>query len=194
MNFRSVVDQFDKTHCENAQYTAGNKVFRSRYKIIELGFYLQNFKYTQKRNNIQYQIPDGYIVKTEVANQVLRYETKYTIANKVLYTITWKEGHAKWVVSSERSASGAVDAFLKKINREKSRLSGTHVFGFDIEILHQIRVGQSKESSKARTISKIIDKRKRPLNEIQLLSQQNKRYALFEREACKKVNHIILQY
>ncbi|PKK61451.1 hypothetical protein RhiirC2_718407 [Rhizophagus irregularis] len=97
----------------DAQYTAGNKVFRSRYKIIELGFYLQNVKYTQKRNNIQYQIPDGYIVKTEVANQVLHYETKYTIANKVLYTITWKEGHAKWVVSSERSASGAVDAFLK---------------------------------------------------------------------------------
>ncbi|PKC66181.1 hypothetical protein RhiirA1_535818 [Rhizophagus irregularis] len=154
VNFRSVVDQFSKTHCENVQYTAGNKVFRSRYKIIELGFYLQNVKYTQKRNNIQYQIPDEYIVKTEVANQVLRYETKYTIANKVLYTITWKEGHAKWVVS----------------------------------------IGQSKESSKARTISKIIDKRKRPLNEIQLLSQQNKRYALFERETCKKVNHIILQY
>ncbi|EXX58808.1 hypothetical protein RirG_194510 [Rhizophagus irregularis DAOM 197198w] len=161
----------------DVQYTAGNKVFRSRYKIIELGFYLQNVKYTQKRNNIQYQIPDEYIVKTEVANQVLRYETKYTIANKVLYTITWKEGRAKW-----------------KINREKSRLSRTHVFGFDIEILHQIQVGQSKESSKARTISKIIDKRKRPLNEIQLLLQQNKRYALFEREACKKVNHIILQY
>ena len=43
-------------------------------------------------------------------------ETKYTIANKILYTITWKEGRAEWVVSSERSASGAVNAFLKVFN------------------------------------------------------------------------------
>lgn len=40
-------------------------------------------------------------------------ETKYTLENKVLYTITWKEGRAEWIVSSERSASGAVNAFLK---------------------------------------------------------------------------------
>ncbi|CAG8856796.1 43151_t:CDS:1, partial [Gigaspora margarita] len=32
-----------------AQYAAGNKIFQSRYKIIELGHYLQNVKYTQKR-------------------------------------------------------------------------------------------------------------------------------------------------
>ena len=44
---------------------------------------------------------------------MLRCETKYTLANKVLYTITWKEGRAEWMVSSERSASGAVNAFLK---------------------------------------------------------------------------------
>ena len=43
-------------------------------------------------------------------------ETKYTLDNKVLYIITWKEGRAEWMVSSERSASGAVSAFLKVIN------------------------------------------------------------------------------
>ncbi|CAG8628708.1 12863_t:CDS:2, partial [Funneliformis caledonium] len=100
-----------------AQYIAGGKVFRSKYKIIALGHYPQNVKYTQKsgcdQNSIQYQISDRYIVKTEVADQMLCCETKYTLKNKVLYTITWKEGRAEWVVSSERSASRAVNAFLK---------------------------------------------------------------------------------
>jgi len=40
-------------------------------------------------------------------------EIKYILANKILYTITWKEGRAEWMVSSERSATGAVNAFLK---------------------------------------------------------------------------------
>jgi hypothetical protein len=52
-------------------------------------------------------------VITEIVSQMIRCETKYTLANKVLYTITWKEGRAEWMVSSERSASGAVSAFLK---------------------------------------------------------------------------------
>ncbi|PKB96069.1 hypothetical protein RhiirA5_432153 [Rhizophagus irregularis] len=94
-------------------------------------------------------------------------ETKYTLANKVLYTITWKEGRAEWMVSSERSASGAVNEFLKKTNRKKSQISGVHVFGFDIEILHQLRIEQPRELS---TDKITIDKRKRPLNEIQSLS------------------------
>lgn len=52
-------------------------------------------------------------MKTEIADQMLCCETKYTLANKVLYTITWKERRAEWMVSSERSASGAVNEFLK---------------------------------------------------------------------------------
>ncbi|RGB38341.1 hypothetical protein C1646_755864 [Rhizophagus diaphanus] len=76
----------------------------------------------------------------------------------------------EWVVSSEQSASGAVNAFLKgKI----LNLWNTYLW-LDIEILHQIRIRQFKEFFKARTISKIINKKKRPLNEIQSLSQQNK--------------------
>ncbi|GET58045.1 hypothetical protein GLOIN_2v1780678 [Rhizophagus irregularis DAOM 181602=DAOM 197198] len=75
---------------------------------LTLGQYPQNVKYTQKsgrgQNAVQYQIPDGYIVKTEVADQMLCCET------------------------NERSASGAVNAFLKKTNREKSKISGIHVF------------------------------------------------------------------
>ncbi|PKY31990.1 hypothetical protein RhiirB3_449879 [Rhizophagus irregularis] len=118
-------------------------------------------------------------------------ETKYTLANKVLYTITWKEGRAEWMVSSERSANGAVNEFLKKTNRKKSQISGVHVFGFDIEILHQLRIEQPRELS---TDKITIDKRKRPLNEIQSLSQQNKRYASFGRNAYKKVKNLILKH
>ena len=100
-----------------AQYTVGERIFRSKYKIIALGHYPQNVKYTQKNKSaVQYQIPDGYIVKTDVADRILCCETKYTLANRVLYTITWKEGQAEWMVSSERSASGAVNAFLKVFN------------------------------------------------------------------------------
>ena len=80
---------------------------------MALGYYPQNVKYTQKRYGVQYQIPDEYIVITEIASQMIRCETKYTFADKVLYTITWKEGRAEWMVSSERSASGAISAFLK---------------------------------------------------------------------------------
>ncbi|POG66794.1 hypothetical protein GLOIN_2v1801857 [Rhizophagus irregularis DAOM 181602=DAOM 197198] len=152
-----------------------------------------NIKYTQKNNHnaVQYPIPDGYNVKTEIADQMLCCETKYTLANKVLYTITWKERRAEWMVSSERSASGAVNEFLKKTNRKKSQISGVHVFGFDIEILHQLRIEQLKELS---TDKITIDKRKRPLNEIQSLSQQNKRYASFGRDTYKKVKNLILKH
>ncbi|PKC54671.1 hypothetical protein RhiirA1_476867 [Rhizophagus irregularis] len=176
-----------------AQYTSGGKNFCSKYKIITLGHYPQNIKYTQKNNHnaVQYPIPDGYNVKTEIADQMLCCETKYTLANKVLYTITWKEGRAEWMVSSERSASGAVNEFLKKTNRKKSQISGVHVFGFDIKILHQLRIEQPRELS---TDKITIDKRKRPLNEIQSLSQQNKRYASFGRNAYKKVKNLILKH
>uniref|UniRef100_U9TBQ2 Uncharacterized protein n=1 Tax=Rhizophagus irregularis (strain DAOM 181602 / DAOM 197198 / MUCL 43194) TaxID=747089 RepID=U9TBQ2_RHIID len=58
--------------------------------MLTLGHYPQNVKYIQKsgRSAVQYQIPNGYIVKTEVADQMLYCETKYTLENKVLYTIT----------------------------------------------------------------------------------------------------------
>ncbi|PKY44892.1 hypothetical protein RhiirA4_419408 [Rhizophagus irregularis] len=167
-------------------YTIRN--VRSRYKIIELGHYPQNVKYTQKssRSVIQYQIPDGYIVKTEAASKTVHCETKYI---PVLYTIKWKEGQAEYSISSERSASGVVNAFLKRIDRENSRLSGIHVFGFDIEILHQAQTGKLSIEKNI-----IIDKRKRPLNEVQSVSQQNKRFALFGRDAHNKIKQLILQH
>ncbi|PKK56761.1 hypothetical protein RhiirC2_799331 [Rhizophagus irregularis] len=94
---------------------------------------------------------------------------KYISVNKVK---RW----AEYLISSERSASGAINAFLKKISRENSRLSGIHVFGLDIEILHQARTG---ELTIAKTTN--INKRKQPLSEVSVL-QQNKRYASFGRE------------
>ncbi|GET51458.1 hypothetical protein GLOIN_2v1828103 [Rhizophagus irregularis DAOM 181602=DAOM 197198] len=169
----------------DALYSIGN--VHSRYKVIALGYYPQNIKYTQKssRSIVQYQIPDGYIIETEAANKAIRCETKYI---PVLYTITWKEGRAEYSISSERSASGAINAFLKRISRENSRLSGIHVFGLDIEILHQAR---TEELTIAKTTN--IDKRKRPLSEVSV-SQQNKRYASFGRDAHKKIKQLILQH
>ena len=78
---------------------------------------------------------------------------------------------------------------LQKINREKSQLSGIHVFGFDIEILQQERVKKSKENFSDNQ----IDKRKRPLNEVSV-SQQFKRFASFGQDAHQKINELILQY
>ncbi|RIA87322.1 hypothetical protein C1645_740222 [Glomus cerebriforme] len=107
----------------DALYTSGN--VRSRYKIIALGHYPQNVKYTQKsRSAIQYQIPDGYIVKMEAASKNVRCEMKYIPINKlnlhkVLYTITWKEGRAEYSISSERSASEAINAFLKMLSESE---------------------------------------------------------------------------
>ncbi|GET59493.1 hypothetical protein GLOIN_2v1828103 [Rhizophagus irregularis DAOM 181602=DAOM 197198] len=138
----------------DALYSIGN--VHSRYKVIALGYYPQNIKYTQKssRSIVQYQIPDGYIIETEAANKAIRCETKY----------------------------------IPRISRENSRLSGIHVFGLDIEILHQAR---TEELTIAKTTN--IDKRKRPLSEVSV-SQQNKRYASFGRDAHKKIKQLILQH
>ncbi|UZO18120.1 uncharacterized protein OCT59_009440 [Rhizophagus irregularis] len=105
----------------DALYSIGN--VHSRYKVIALGYYPQNIKYTQKssRSIVQYQIPDGYIIETEAANKAIRCETKY----------------------------------IPRISRENSRLSGIHVFGLDIEILHQAR---TEELTIAKTTN--IDKKK----------------------------------
>ncbi|GBB96969.1 hypothetical protein RclHR1_28850004 [Rhizophagus clarus] len=75
------------------------------------------------------------------------------------------------MVSNERSASGTVSTFLKKTNQKKSQYSGIHVFRFDIEVLHQVQIEQFRKPSTGKVI---IDKRKRPLNEVQSVSQQNK--------------------
>ncbi|RGB27358.1 hypothetical protein C1646_819807 [Rhizophagus diaphanus] len=101
-----------------------------------------NNPYIDALYSMEMFIQDGYIIETEAANKAIRCETKYIPVNKVLYTITWKEGWAEYSISSERSASGAINAFLKRINRENSRLSGIHVFGLDIEKLHQARTGE----------------------------------------------------
>ncbi|PKK57460.1 hypothetical protein RhiirC2_721213 [Rhizophagus irregularis] len=97
-----------------------------------------------------------------------------------------EKSRTEWSVSSEQSSNGAINTFLKKINQEKSRLSGIQVFGFDIEILHQVRI---EKSSIVKTT--IIDKRKRPLGEVVSASQQNKRYASFGRDVHKKIKQLI---
>lgn len=72
----------------DAEYASGNRIFYFKYKIISLGHYPQNVKWMQKsKNGIQYQIPDDYIIKTEIADRMLCCETKYISTNKILFTI-----------------------------------------------------------------------------------------------------------
>lgn len=40
-------------------------------------------------------------------------ETKYQLNGKVRFTIAWKENRAEWSIYSDRSATSAVNAFLK---------------------------------------------------------------------------------
>ncbi|PKY55917.1 hypothetical protein RhiirA4_487351 [Rhizophagus irregularis] len=118
---------FQQKKIENyIMYTSSGKIFHSKYKIIALRHYSQNVKYTQKNKyGVQYQIPDEYIVKTEVASQMLCCETKYTFAK------------------------------LPAV--------------------------------------KVVDKRKRPLNEVSI-SQQNKRFASFGKEAHEKIKQLIVKH
>ncbi|CAG8817533.1 27307_t:CDS:2, partial [Gigaspora margarita] len=84
-----------------------------------------------------YPISDSYIVETKVSKQSLKYETRYVSNLKVHYTITWKKGHAKWSVSSMKSSIVVVNTFLQKINQKPStKLFGSCLFGFDIELLY----------------------------------------------------------
>ncbi|RHZ79773.1 hypothetical protein Glove_141g53 [Diversispora epigaea] len=98
----------------DTEYISGNRIFYLKYKIIALGHYPQNVKYIKKsKNGTQYQIPDEYIVKTEVADRMLHCKTKYISANMVLFTIKWKEDKAEWEVSSEQSSSGIINALVR---------------------------------------------------------------------------------
>jgi hypothetical protein len=54
-----------------------------------------------------------------------------------------------------------------------------------------VRIEQSRKSSIENVV---IDKRKRPFNEVQSVSQQNKRYVSFGKEAHKKVKQLILKH
>jgi hypothetical protein len=54
-----------------------------------------------------------------------------------------------------------------------------------------VRIEQFRKPS---TDKVIIDKRKRPLNEVQSVSQQNKRYASFGKEAHEQIKQLIMKH
>ena len=70
---------------------------------------------TQKnsKDGNQYWVPNDYVIETEFVNRKLRCEIKYTSNQKAKYIIFWKENHTELSVYSEKSATGAVIAFLK---------------------------------------------------------------------------------
>ncbi|RHZ48529.1 hypothetical protein Glove_547g44 [Diversispora epigaea] len=172
-----------------ATYESGNTTFSSWYNIISLGYYPANVVKTQKnsKEGNQYWIPDDYIVETEVANKKLCCYIKY-ISNKIVkYTIFWKENNTEWSVHSEKSTTGVVLLYLKKINQSTTRLSGPRIFGLDIEKLHQCRLEISNTSN-------ISTSRKCPLSVVQSKSGQNKRFAFFGKDSEKDLSSLIMKH
>jgi hypothetical protein len=98
-----------------AIYESGGITIISWYNVISLGHYPKNIIMTQKnsKDGKQYWIPNDYIVETEFKNRKLRCEIKYTSNQKAKYIIFWDENDTELSVYSERSATGAVMAFLK---------------------------------------------------------------------------------
>ncbi len=98
-----------------AIYESGGITIISCYNVISLGHYPKNVIMTQKnsKDGKQYRIPNDYIVETEFGNRKLRCEIKYTSNQKAKYIIFWDENDTELSVYSERSATGAVMAFLK---------------------------------------------------------------------------------
>ena len=96
-------------------YKSGSITITSWYNVISLEHYPKNVITTQKnsKDGKQYWIPDDYIVETKFANWELRCETKYNLNQKVNYIIFWNKNNIELSVCSERSATGAVMAFLK---------------------------------------------------------------------------------
>ncbi|RHZ75186.1 hypothetical protein Glove_217g260 [Diversispora epigaea] len=119
-------------------------------QVLE-GTYPITPKLTQKLNcsNLpQYPILNNYIVKTEIAEK--------------------GEGRAEWSVNSTKSA-------LAKINWKNSKLSGSRVFRFDIEPLHNIHIQMNPSS----IIITKVNKQIRPFENITSHSQQHKRFKSF---------------
>ncbi|PKK55721.1 hypothetical protein RhiirC2_801668 [Rhizophagus irregularis] len=52
----------------DAQYTIGNKIFHSRYRIIALGHYPENVKYTQKSSRSAVQLKMGPQLISKICN------------------------------------------------------------------------------------------------------------------------------
>src|SRR5581483_9629071 len=107
--------QYPTSSFITARYISGNRPFYFWYKVVSLGYYPTPVKFTQKNSKdcIQYQIPDNYSIETEVSKIKIRCETKYQPNGKVRFTIVWKENRSEWSIYSERSATSAVNAFLK---------------------------------------------------------------------------------
>lgn len=60
-------------------------------------------------------IPNSYTVETEIFGRKIRCNTEYMSNGKVRYTIIWKEDKCEWSIYNDRSATGAVNAFLKVV-------------------------------------------------------------------------------
>ncbi|PKC59395.1 hypothetical protein RhiirA1_469493 [Rhizophagus irregularis] len=173
-----------------AHYQSNGRLYSSYYNIISLGTYPVNPKLTQRsrKDTRQYPIPDNYIVETEFSERNIRCETKYISNTKIYYTIRWKVNRSEWSVDSTKSSTAVANAFLEKIKwKNSAKLSGPRLFGFDIELLYNIRLQIVIPTTK-------VDKRKRLLEDITSRSQQNKRFNSFGSDVQKAVNQLIVKH
>ncbi|CAG8584520.1 1696_t:CDS:2, partial [Scutellospora calospora] len=120
-----------------------NKKEKYHYKIWRLGHYPSHVKQTQRSN---YLIPNGYMVGVRIYGVDTIAETQYDSSDKVVYTVTWDDNNGeKKSISSNKSASNVATLLLQKLTgNNKSLLSGTILFGFDLECLKKRRIDQDQ--------------------------------------------------
>jgi|tagenome__1003787_1003787.scaffolds.fasta_scaffold20041998_1 hypothetical protein len=88
------------------------------YEIISLGYYPTYFcKKTQKSklNTKEYDIPDDYIVKTELWKTQITLKTKYYNSKDVKFLLSFHDNGDLKTIESKKSGSDLIKLFFKVI-------------------------------------------------------------------------------
>ena len=87
------------------------------YEIISLGHYPIYCKKTQKSglNTKEYDIPDDYIVKTELWKTQITLKTKYYNSKVVKFSLSFHDNGNLKIIESKKSGSDLIKLFCKVI-------------------------------------------------------------------------------
>ncbi|CAB4491131.1 unnamed protein product [Rhizophagus irregularis] len=154
------------------------------YEIISLGYYPTYYcKKTQKSglNTNEYDIPDDYVVKTELWKTKITLKTKYYNSKDVKFSLSFHDNGDLKTIESKKSGSDLIKLFCKKRNFSPStNVSVTYLFGFDVIILEKLRW-------------QAVSKNKRPYDLISN-SQQNRRLSALGKDIESTVTPLFHEY
>lgn len=85
------------------------------YEIISLGHYPTYCKKTQKSklNAIEYDIPDDYVVKTELWKAKITLKTKYYNSKDVKFSLSFHNNGDLKTIESKKSGSDLIKLYCK---------------------------------------------------------------------------------